>query len=260
MPGFAQRGGRARKITWCTDCGRICYGHQHYEVNSANATTKPKKLPHGDPFEKDCRISNGGGGYPEKVARYRRAREYALELQEDVGKITRTAALEDLAEQIWNAPLYKTRAVNRIIRNKTWNIPTERFPAPIAPNTTSTTNMASNIPRPVANVGLLPTYAEAGENTISMNDGVPVVYFHHRLPSGDIKDHRDEGEGVSLPTLLDYVAQMNRDFGTDLFGTCPFQCGARLHPEELKKAFELLGDPQEALVAEYRAKYNQRFR
>lgn len=255
------RGGSQKKITWCTDCGRICYGHQHYELNSATATTKPKKLPHGDPFDKDCRKSNSGGGYPEKVARYRRAREYALELQEDVGKVTRKAALEDLVEQIWNAPLYKTRAVNRIIREKAWNIPTERFPAPSLPkNGTNSANTYPNIPRPAANVGLLPTYAAEGENAIAMNSDVPVVFFHHRLPDGSVKDHKDDGEGVGLPTLLQYVKDMNAAFGTDMFGACPFQCGARLHPDELAKAFELLGDSQTALVAEYRAKYNRRFR
>lgn len=258
-PIMPQRGGKAKKITWCTDCGRICYGHQHYEINSANATTKPKKLPHGEPFDKDCRKSNHGGGYPEKVARYRRAREYALELLEDVGKITKRQALEDLAEQIWNAPLYKTRAVNRVILEKAWNIPTERFPLPKA--TSVATNIAPNIPRPAANVDLLPTFSESGENIIGMNDDVPVIFFRHRLPSGQVKDHRDDNEGIGLPTLLDYVAnEMNKKFGMDLFGACPFQCGARLHPDEVEKAFELLGSPQPAVVAEYRAKFNQRFR
>lgn len=255
-----QFGGASKKVTWCTDCGRICYGHQHYELGSATASTKPKKLRYGAPYDNDCRKTNGGGGYPEKVARYRRAREYALELQEDVGKITQKNALEDLVEQIWNAPLYKTRAVNRIIREKAWNIPTERFPNPKAPNSSAnaanTTN-APNIQRPNANKNLLPTFNESGNNSVGMNFGVPVIYFHHRLPDGSVKNHE---EGIGLPTLIGFVQEMNQNFGADLFGTCPLQCGAQLHPDEVQKAFELLGDPQEALVAEYRAKFNRRFR
>jgi hypothetical protein len=255
-----QFGGASKKVTWCTDCGRICYGHQHYELGSATASTKPKRLPYGAPFDNDCRKTNGGGGYPEKVARYRRAREYALELQEDVGKISQKNALEDLVEQIWNAPLYKTRAVNRIIREKAWNIPTERFPNPKTPNSSAnaanTTN-APNIQRPNANKNLVPTFSESGDNNVALESGIPVIYFHHRQPDGTVKDHE---EGISLPTLINFVKEMNQNFGADLFGTCPLQCGARLHPDEVQKAFELFGDPQEALVAEYRAKFNRRFR
>ena len=93
---------------------------------NADSTTRPKLLPGGNPFETDCRTSNYGGGLPEKIARFRRLREYALELNEDIGNITTIEAMKD---QMWNAPSYKTRKVQQIQATKKWNIPSNIFPA-----------------------------------------------------------------------------------------------------------------------------------
>jgi hypothetical protein len=258
LPRIPQQGG-ATTITWCTICNRICKGHQHYELNLAESTTLPKLSRYGDPFERDCRKSNGGGGLPEKIARFRRLREYALELNEDAGKILKTKAMEELVEQMWNAPFYKTRKVQQIEQTKIWNISSNLFPANKA-NETKEAN-APNIPRAAANMDLMPVLA-VGEDPITL-DEQQVVEFHHRKADGSINLH--EGNGISLESFKQFLVRMNKSFGTQEFGYCwnygsgPEQCTALLHPDEVKKAFELFGEPNEDLVAEYRRQFNKKF-
>ncbi len=116
-------------VSWCTLCGRICKGHQHYKLDSYMAVT-PILLPPGAPYESDCRKTNGGGGWPEKAARHRRLREYALELNEQVGEITTDEALTQLVEEMWNAPLRReVRLVGKMATEKKYvNIGHEEFP------------------------------------------------------------------------------------------------------------------------------------
>ena len=82
------------KISWCTICGRICVGHYHYPIVSVDAS-KPQPLIFGqpNPFENDCRLTNGGGGLPEKIARIRQLRETARELQADIDKLDHEEAM-----------------------------------------------------------------------------------------------------------------------------------------------------------------------
>lgn len=47
----------------------------------------PQLEQSGRPFEVDCSISSHGGGLLEKLTRFRRLRETALDLQEQVDKI-----------------------------------------------------------------------------------------------------------------------------------------------------------------------------
>jgi hypothetical protein len=259
LPPLPPLRGGATTITWCTICNRICKGHQHYELDLANSTTLPKLLKHGDPFETDCRKSNGGGGLPEKIARFRRLREYALEINQDAGKILKTQALEDLVEQMWNAPSYKTRIIQEIEQTKTWNISSNKFPANKA-NETKEAN-APNIPRPATNVDLMPVLT-VGEDIITL-DEQQVVEFHHRKADGTVNLH--EGNGISLESFKEFLVRMNKSFGTQEFGYCwnygsgAEQCTALLHPDEVKKAFELFGEPNEDLVAEYRRQFNKKF-
>ena len=243
------RGGAESRITWCTICNRICYDHQHFAISDASSA-RPHLLHGGNPFDTDCR-SSGGGGLPEKIARFRRLREYALELNNDIGEITKTQALEDLVEQMWNAPLYKTRKVQQIEKEKKWNIPSSEFPM----NRPNEETNAPNIPRPAANVNLLPVLVD-GMNALTLDDA-KIVQFIHRRANGSIHHHE---EGLSLESLKTFLTSMNKEFGVERFGYCwDSQCSAKLHPDEVQKAFELFGEPNEELVADYRKKWNKKF-
>ena len=101
-----------------------------------------------------------------------------------------------------------------------------------------------------------------GEDPITL-DEQNVVEFHHRKADGTVNLH--EGNGISLDTLNDFIVRMNKSFGTPEFGYCwnygqgPDQCTALLHPDEVKKAFELFGEPNEDLVQTYRRLFNKKF-
>jgi hypothetical protein len=133
-------------VAWCTLCGRICKGHQHYKLDSYTVN-KPTLLPPGAPYDSDCRKTNGGGGKPEKIQRHQRLREYALELNDKVGEITTKEALEQLVEEMWNAPLQrKERLVGKMEAKKKFmniadeefaNVPYNRAQLTNAPNSTA---------------------------------------------------------------------------------------------------------------------------
>jgi hypothetical protein len=233
-------------IYWCTICNRISLVHRHYELVN-NKAKKPDLLTGlGDPFEKDCRASNGGGGLPEKLARFRRLREYALELQEDVDKKDNDEALDELVEEVWNAPLARTKKVGKIAESKKWNISSDEFP----PNIVSKPNNANapNIPF----TGILPTEVKSGRNNVMMNDNIPILRFHHIQLNGSEKSH-----GISKETLERFIRRKNKEFGTESFGLCfmyPGECNSRLHPKELEGHI-----PQE-LYEDYRKKFNKKFK
>ncbi len=74
-------GQRKRVIEWCTLCGRICNGHQHYDLSPIYVPgTKKIGIPEfvgngGDYFATTCdKPSIGGGGIKEKMNRYRQFR------------------------------------------------------------------------------------------------------------------------------------------------------------------------------------------
>lgn len=92
-------------ISWCTICGRICRGHNHYRLVKAEDEV-PEVILGGDYFERDCRISSGGGGLPEKLARVTRLYEIALELEALNGKIPEKDAYETLIKGVWDAPFF----------------------------------------------------------------------------------------------------------------------------------------------------------
>ncbi len=100
-----------KTVTWCTLCGRICKEHQHYPLTSYTSPT-PDLLPGGNPYETDCRKTNGGGGLPEKVWRYRKLREFAHELNQLKGQLTKQQAYERLVEAMWDAPLQQKGVQN----------------------------------------------------------------------------------------------------------------------------------------------------
>jgi hypothetical protein len=232
-------------IYWCTICNRISLGHRHYELVN-NKAKKPDLLTgSGDPFEKDCRATNGGGGLPEKLARFRRLREYALELQEDVDKKNNDEALDELVEEVWNAPLARTKKVGKIAETKKWNISSDEFPKNAATEENNTN--APNVPFD----GKLPTEVESGRNNVMMNDNIPILRFHHKQ-----KDGSEESHGISKETLEGFVTDKNKNFGDESFGFCFMYpgCDSRLHPKELK------GHISEDLYEDYRKKFNRKFK
>jgi hypothetical protein len=121
------------KIYWCTICNRICSGHRHYKVQPWD-TPEPELVPiivGVNVFSGDCRGAEGGGGLPEKLVRFRRFKEYARELQGKIGKKTMDEAINELVEEMWNAPFARINEARRrnILEKKQFNIPTENFTA-----------------------------------------------------------------------------------------------------------------------------------
>ncbi len=264
-----ERFSKSGEIEWCTFCGRLCNSHRHFE--NFLASEFPTKYAAPAPtdqtvfFQADCRGANGGGGIPEKMLRFRQLRFEAKALQDEVGLTPREEALDRLVEKMWNAPSKFTDLTTsqKHLNEKKWNFESANiFPAnTVAAAATNTNNAteAPNIPRPAANAELLPILDAHGSNAVSLNDDVAVVYFYHRIPDGTIVKHSEEG--VGLPTLVRLIKDYNNKFGTDDFGACPIQCGAILHPDEVQRAFELLGatEAQMAVAAEYRQKFNRKF-
>jgi len=118
-------------VSWCTLCGRICRGHNHYPLSSVDDPV-PNVIIGTDPFAKDCRV-DGGGGLEEKIMRFRTMREYTKRLQLEIGKISHEAAMNELVEAMWN-PGMMQRIVSNIIRNKKFNISINEFPEHIERN------------------------------------------------------------------------------------------------------------------------------
>jgi ankyrin repeat protein len=234
-------------ISWCTICNRIAKGHHHYKLGNAETENPTVLILNSDPFEKDCSKTNGGGGLTEKLARFRRFREYALELQDDIDKKGKRDALNELVEELWNAPLRREKKLLKgITESKKWNIPSAKFTAPTpAPENSAP---APNIPF----AGKLPTKINSGRNNVMMNDNIPVIQFHHTQQDGSEETH-----GIAEETLIDFIKTKNTEFGTPDFGYCfmyPGSCDSRLHPEEVKEHI-----PKE-LYDDYKKHFNTKFK
>ena len=250
-PGFYHKGlyqrfkNKEGYIGWCTICGRISKGHSHYQYSPY--TARLVLISGGDPFEKDCRISSGGGGLPEKLARFRRFREYALELQEDIDSKPKVTALEELVEEVLNAPLRKEKKLlTKIQEGKKWNINIGNFPKNVVANVVVNVN-APNIPF----TGKLPTMLNKGRNNVMMMDDVPVLQFEHAQKDGTTKTH-----SVSKETLDGFIEGATTNFGEESFGFCFMYpaCNSRLHPQEIHTHI-----PEE-LYTNYKKKFNIKFK
>lgn len=232
-------------ISWCTICNRIAKGHNHYKLANAEAENPTILLLSSNPYETDCSKTSGGGGLPEKLSRFRRFREYALELQDDIDKKRKNEALDELVEEVWNAPLRREgKLLKGIAESKKWNIASNKF----TKNTVSANAIAPNIPF----TGKLPTKVNSGRNNIMMNENIPVIQFHHKQGNGSEKTH-----GISEENLIHFIQSKNKEFGTPEFGYCfmyPGSCKSRLHPEELKEYI-----PKE-LYEEYKKHFNTKFK
>jgi hypothetical protein len=98
----------------------------------------------------------------------------------------------------------------------------------------------------------MPTLSEKGFNSISMNDDVPVLHFHHETTGGI--DHKDSLIGVA--TLQNFLVEKLKNFGTEEFGFCiqyP-ECKARLYPAEIQPHVP------DGLYKDYRKKFNAKFK
>jgi ankyrin repeat protein len=242
-------------VTWCTLCGRISHGHRHYALGPAQGD-KPKLEISHDPFTKDCRNGEGGGGLPEKVLRYRRIREYARDLQEEVGKKAETLALEELVEEAWNAPMTRIPALKKILEKKEWNIPSDVFPLPVRAEEAPIDFAAfPDIMKPAADAALLAPTKLQGMDSI-MGEIGEVIQFHHRLDDGTLYHHVDKY--ISADSLELFIAGQNGKFKSDeSFGRCwayPGDCMGKLYPEDIR------GSVPDEMYNEYRQKFNWRFR
>ena len=226
-------------ICWCTICSRISHGHRHYKLSNEGGE-KPDLEKAGDPFARDC-ASQGGGGLGEKLSRFRRLREYALELEDDVDKKIKTKAMDELVEEVWNAPLRREKKLlGRIKNEKKWNIGSEKFRA----NKVNANANAPNIPF----TGELPE-KKTGRNNVMMNDDVPVLVYSHKQRNGSIEKH-----GIAEETLEGFLKAAVKEFGLPSFGYCFMHpgCDAVLHPEEVK------GHVPDDLYKDYKKKFNRK--
>ena len=229
-------------ISWCTICGRICDDHRHYKLGAAGGE-KPKLHSGIDPFAKNACTVGGGGGLDEKLARVRRLREYALELDDEIDKRPRNDVMNDLVEEVWNAPLRsKKDVIDKIKKEGKWNIPNNKFRPNAPPENVANVN-AANIPfegeRPAQRKGF---------NTISLEDDVDLLVFKHKQKDGSMKEH-----GITEEGLQDFIKTISKEFGTDKFGYCfNNQCDAKLHPEEIKDHVI------EAVYKDYKKKFNKK--
>jgi hypothetical protein len=139
------------------------------------------------------------------------------------------------------------KVINNLVGKKAWTN-TNKFPEN-RPNNANEAN-APNIPAPATLV--MPTLSEKGFNSISMNDDIPVLQFHHETTGGI--DH--SGSLIGVATLKNTLIEKVKNFGTEDFGFCiqyP-DCKARLFPEEIKPYV-----PDE-LYNEYKKKFNRKFK
>ena len=233
-------------IEWCTICGRITHEHRHYKLGAALGIKPEQEEPAENIetlFKRDC-TSQGGGGLDEKLARFRRMREYALELEEKIDKIPNRAAMNRLVEEVWNAPLRDEKnLVSRIRHEKKWNVPLNRFR-----NSSERLPNNENVNAPnIEFEGELPVQRR-GFNNVSLEDDVELVIFNHRQKDGRMKEHV-----ISKEALEDFIKTMNIRFGTLEFGYCfSNQCDAKLHPEEVR------GTVPQAIYTEYKKKFNKK--
>jgi hypothetical protein len=220
-------------ITWCTICNRIAkstpngiyMAHEHY-VLTPHTDTYLDTYPAGNPFEVDCSKTNGGGGPDEKILRFRRFREYAMELQREIGEISTEKAMSELCEEMWNAPLTRARGkLKNIKEGKKWNINSTLFPG----------NVVSDVEEELQELkpftGELPTFLESGKNDLYLEDDIPVYQFHHKQEDGEQQNH-----AISLENLRSFIESANKNFGGENFGYCYMypSCKSRIHPEEIR--------------------------
>jgi ankyrin repeat protein len=216
------------KVTWCTICGRICFGHRHYRLGAWN-DPKPELITDNNPFAPDCSVTAGGGGPPEKIMRFRTMRQYAAVLQREIDRIKDDDARNELVEAMWLPPSLP-RVSKQILNTKRFNNNISVF-----------ANNAVNVPVPAAPVvagpppgsfnppEILPASVD-NPNSISYDDDLPVIRFIHKSEAGEMYRHNII---VNKNTVLNFIKlsgpQQNRCFEPE--------CNGKFWPEEIEAAF-----------------------
>ncbi len=223
-------------IVWCTICGRICRGHNHYKLGLVQDRVPELILTPHDPYSHDCRDANGGGGLPEKITRFRRMREFALELQEHIDKMTDEEARTLLVEETWNAPFMRSLKVPKIMAEGRWNIPGSAFtpnaPPPPPPPPKPNVNDPSQYKVPKI---LVPGDAGFEGNHYATEYEMPVIVFTHKSKTGVEHVHPQITKEMLL-TMVDNA-------GAEQGACFDLACKGLLWPREIQLAFE---DPKMA--------------
>lgn len=237
-------------ISWCTICGRICNGHNHYQLLPDNSDEEPHVYlppPGVGYFGSDC-VPLGGGGPIEKVIRFRRLKEGAAELQRFIDKMPSDTAREYLIREMWNAPVSASLNLTQIdsIRTaKNFGIPNAIFPANInsdegildfrrPPESVTppvTLTVGEKLPNTNANAN-----ANVAENSIGFAADGTVIYLRHMGLDGILQDHLVRREGIGIDTFVHYITDMSRRFADEDFMKCPYHgngCTSLLFPEEV---------------------------
>ncbi len=255
-------------INWCTVCGRICKGHNHFNLAPAQGPVPP--VVHGsDPFASSCEVE-GGGGITEKLLRFRRLREHAKDLQDEVGKMDWRQAMDELCEEMWNAPMVRARTLKTMLAEKKFNIPDTNFPL-----TLPEPENAPNIPYMGETPIVHPHETEAFTNALYIDDA-NILQFRHKKADGSWNRHEGPGQQISREAFIAFMKSMLENPTAEEFGKCwqfktrsqqaalsvsekALVCDATLHPEEVKAALDL-ADPEQARLAEgYRKAFNAAF-
>ena len=250
-------------VEWCTICGRACKNHKHYALVLPEDTAKlaiitpamearMRERGTGVYFEDGNCIGLGGGGVEEKVARFRRLREYAGELQEQVGKISDSKARTELIEEIWKAPLFKTKKYKNILEKKKLNIGTNVFPERIA-NNVEEEKVYRNVPLPASREYPIKLGTEPEcviEGAIDERVSIKYQFQHQDVEGGSNHDILY----ICNEDIENYIEQKNKAFGTPEFGKCWLpNCTAKIYPEEV----EAIISP--AIYEDYKKKFNRKF-
>lgn len=275
MPGFyheelyAKYKDKSGRIGWCTICNRICNGHRHYQITPANAPKAAEEKPRSgdaDAFggENDCR-KYGGGGREEKIMRIRRMREYAFDLNQDIGKIPHKTAMNQLVEEMWNSPYYRTRKVQNILQSGKWNIQNTEFPG--GTGAANPAPEAPNVSYPFANKpNMFPILDfSGGMNNISLDDSPVLIQLVHREENGHIRTHTQK---ISIQSLFGALGQFG-GAGTPEFGKCLFGdgCTGIHYPWELQYILDkypgLTQDDSvkyQEMITNYKQRFNEAYR
>ncbi len=252
-------------INWCTVCGRICKGHSHFILSPSQGPV-PSIIIGEDPFAPSCE-GEGGGGVTEKLLRFRRLREHAKELQDEVGKKDWWEAMDELCEEMWNAPMVRAMTLNTMLETKKFNIPNTNFPLSV-PEITNAPNIPYNGQLPFIH----PEKTAMVENAYGMDD-FNIIQFRHRKADGTMNNHAGPGQQISREAFVGWLKDVMADPIAFRFGRCwqfktaaqltaltitekALMCDAILHPAEVKAALDMEDEEQRKLAEGYHKAFN----
>ena len=180
-------------------------------------------------------------------------REYALKLQDDIGKKSHDEAMKELIEEVWNAPLkMDTKKITQIIKEKTWNISSSKFPNVSSTRNNNNNNNNINIPFH----GTSPSIVHHGSCAVGFENADepdnPLYQFHHKDQEGGI-DHNNIF--ICKNDLIDTLIVRNKEYGVrEEFGKCWYynNCLATMYPDEIKDII-----PSD-MYEEYKKKFNKK--